>query len=93
MMGSRIGSPTSPQPGSSGVAAARTRLVTIEQMEAASRLRHRASRKKDRARSESQVRRAKSEERWEKLKRLGTDWLERAIDRAREPVDSTRHSE
>jgi len=24
-------------------------------------------------------------ERWEKLRRLGTEWLERAIDRAREP--------
>lgn len=28
--------------------------------------------------------------RWAKLKRLGSDWLEGAIDRAREPVDSTR---
>lgn len=24
--------------------------------------------------------------RWEKLKRLGTDWLAKAIDRAKEPV-------
>lgn len=27
--------------------------------------------------------------RWDKLQRLGRSWLEGAIDRAREPVDST----
>lgn len=32
------------------------------------------------------------DEHWEKLRRLGTDWLERAMDRAREPDDSTRKS-
>lgn len=31
-----------------------------------------------------------NEARWEKIQRLGRDWLEAAIDRAREPVDSTR---
>lgn len=31
-----------------------------------------------------------NEARWEKLQRLGRDWLEGAIDCAQEPVDSTR---
>ena len=34
--------------------------------------------------------RVAGEERRAKLRRLGRDWLEGAIDRAKEPVDSTR---
>lgn len=30
--------------------------------------------------------------RWEKLQRLGRDWLEREIDLARDPSDSTHQS-
>jgi hypothetical protein len=31
-----------------------------------------------------------NDERWAKLRRLGRDWLEGVIDRAKEPVDPTR---
>jgi hypothetical protein len=45
----------------------------------------------DTPRSEKRVRSVRlADEHWEKLKRLGTDWLEQAIERAKEPADSTR---
>ncbi|WP_321946581.1 hypothetical protein [Paraburkholderia sp. J10-1] len=33
-----------------------------------------------------------SDEQWAKLQRLGREWLEDAIDRAREPLNSTHQS-